>query len=132
MSLIVDRMLARLGFLCVVIVGLALNAAGQSYGNTVTFSNHSGEDAVVKVIGPARAVVAVSNGSEGAVQVPAGRYYILVRYCDRSNRCSYSRGDAFAVEETTNAYSDILITLHKVVNGNYGSRSTSGAEFESH
>jgi len=31
-----------------------------------------------------------------------------------------------------NQYSNITITLHKVVNGNYGSRPSSNAEFQSH
>jgi len=115
-----------------VCLGLSLAATGQGYNNRITFSNMSGDDALVKVVGPETEIVSVPNGGSGAVRVPAGQYYILVRYCDRSQRCSYTRGNPFSVDETLNQYSDITITLHKVVNGNYGTRPSSGAEFMSH
>lgn len=105
------------------------SADGQNYRNTITFLNQSGENALVKVVGPIRGQVVVNNGGQTSVRVPGGEYFILARYCDANNRCSYSRGDSFVVEETPTQYSQISITLHPVVNGNYGSRPASAAEF---
>ena len=126
--------LRRILLSCCLLIGglciLAIDGVGQNYGNVITFSNLSGEDALVKIIGPVRGVVLVENGSERSVRVPAGEYYILVRYCEPRGYCSYSRGDAFSVDETPTQYSEISISLHKVVNGNYGTRPSSSTEFD--
>ena len=118
---------------------LALMATGlsasrtlaQAYPNTITFENQSGEGALVKLIGPVRWNIPVPNGTSRAINVPAGNYYILTRYCDSSNHCSYSKGDPFTVIQTETQYSDITITLHKVPNGNYRTYPATATEFNS-
>lgn len=132
METICRRSLTQLAVVCAVILVMAPALAGQNYRNRITFSNLSGEDAVVKVVGPVTERASVPNGSSSTVHVPAGQYYTLVQYCDSNQRCSYTRGNPFGVDETMNQYSNITITLHKVVNGNYGSRPSSNAEFQSH
>jgi len=108
---------------------LASRVDAQAFPNTITFENQSGEDAMVKLIGPVRWNIPVPNGTSRAINVPAGNYYILTRYCDNWNRCSYSKGNPFAVVQTETQYSEIAITLHKVLNGNYRTYPTTAAEF---
>ena len=97
--------------------------------NTITFSNESEEDATVRLVGPTRGHYRVPNGTQRTVHVAAGQYYIVTRYCDSSRRCTYSRGDSFDVIQTEGAYSEIVITLHKVPDGNYHTRPSTAAEF---
>ena len=54
---------------------------------------------------------------------------IRVRY-GRPGSYRYTEGDRFRVDATATTYSQITITLHAVVHGNYGSRASSAAEFE--
>src|ERR1039458_8545335 len=104
--------------LLLVLASLTGVARAQGYQNSITFLNQSGEDAVVKVIGPVRFDVPVPNATNNSVSVPPGTYYILTRYCDARGKCSYSKGAPFSVIQTETQYSDIEITLHKVVGGN--------------
>lgn len=119
----------------ILLLGPALPAvlsAGNSEGNTVTFNNNSGEDALVKLVGPNGNTrsVEVSNGSMSVLtQVNSGEHYIRVRY-GRNGRYHYSRGDRFTVRgDGYYMRSRISITLHKVINGNYGSRPIGASEF---
>jgi hypothetical protein len=99
--------------------------------NRITFINGTGEDALVKLVGPLNLKVSVPNSERATVNVVPGSYYILVRY-GSSGYYSYSKGDPFTVEQIGNRYSVIHITLHKVLNGNYHSRDSSQNEFNSH
>lgn len=105
-------------------------ASAQDYVNSITFQNHSGEDAVVKVVGPVRWAVPVPNATDRTIHVPAGNYYIVTRYCNQLGNCTYTKGDPFTVVQTETQYSQILITLHKVPNGNYRTEPTNEAEFD--
>ncbi len=49
------------------------------YPNTISFGNESGEDAVVRLVGPTRQDVPVPNGTRRTVHAAAGRYYIVTR-----------------------------------------------------
>lgn len=98
--------------------------------NTITFSNQSGEPALVKVRGATNTQTFVPNGSSSTVNASGGTHYIIVRY-GSSPPYSYSKGDSFSVNETATQYSAITITLHKVAHGNYNSSSTSQVEFDS-
>ncbi len=98
--------------------------------NTITFSNQSGEPALVKVRGATNTQTFVSNGSSSTVNASGGTHYIVVRY-GSSPPYTYSKGESFSVDETATQYSAITITLHKVAHGNYSSSSTSQAEFDS-
>jgi hypothetical protein len=104
--------------------GLAQSAAP----NTITFDNQSGTDAIVKMVGRTRGAVPVPNRSRASIQVEPGSYYILVRY-GSAGHYSYSKGEKFSVESHSDSYTAVLITLHKVVNGNYASWLASQAEF---
>ena len=104
----------------IVVLGLLLAVAGltgaalaQDYQNSITFVNQSGEDAVVKLIGPVRLNIPVPNAANNSVRIPPGSYYILTRYCDGRGICSYSKGEPFSVTQTATEYSEIEITLHK-------------------
>jgi hypothetical protein len=98
--------------------------------NTLTLDNRSGEDALVKVVGPTRAAVEVPTGSSRTLHVAAGGYVLLVRYGREAGQYTYTKGDPFAVRQTPTEYSVITITLHRVVNGNYGSVPIAAGEFD--
>jgi len=106
-------------------------AARAQYHSSITFSNGSGDDAVVKLVGPSARTVDVPNGTNRAAgELAPGQYYIVVRY-GAAGRYSYSKGNPFEVQEYGGSYSEISITLHKVVNGNYSTRPAGKDEFES-
>jgi len=116
----------------VAILFLASTASlgAQALRSTITFDNQSGEPALVKLVGPTAQTVEVPNREQRAVAVAAGGYYLLARYGADPRHYTYSRGDPFKVEETTTQSAVITITLHKVVGGNYPSRSASREEFD--
>jgi len=96
--------------------------------NTVSFDNQSGEPALVKLVGPTSNEIEVPNGAKQGVQASAGRYIIKVRYGTADNY-HYAKGGEFDVKETTTTRSEITITLHKVVAGNYESQPISEKDF---
>lgn len=105
--------------------------AFAQYHSSISFENGSGEDAVVKLVGPtARAVTVFESQTRTETDIAPGRYYIVVRYGDTEQNYSYMRGDPFDVEEYGNQYSEISITLYQVPNGNYGSRPARKEEFD--
>lgn len=101
---------------------------GQA-ASRLTFDNQSGETALVKLVGPTASSVLVENGTKASRSVAAGHYFIKVRY-GAPGGYSYSKGDEFDVRESATSFSDIGITLHTVVNGNYASRPIPQNEFE--
>jgi hypothetical protein len=116
-----------------VILCLATNPQvcwAQNNPNTITFDNQSGEPALVKVIGHTGLLIEVPNGESRLINVPAGQYYLLVRYGSKPDRYTYAKGDPFTVTQTETQYSVITITLHKVVGGNYSSHPISSEQFE--
>jgi hypothetical protein len=96
--------------------------------DSIKFINSSGENALVKLVGPNRSEVSVPNGQSRTVSVAAGDYYILVRYGE-PGKYRYSRGDRFRIDQEPGYYFETSITLHKIVNGNYGSRDSNQNEF---
>ena len=105
-----------------------LSAMTVSGANSITFDNKSEKPALVKLVGPTTASVSVENGKTETVSADAGHYYIKVRY-GTPGTYVYSKGDEFDVTETATSSSKITITLHKVVDGNYGARPISENEF---
>lgn len=99
--------------------------------NTITFENQSGELALVKLVGPTVMAVEVPDNGSRTVHVPAGEYYLLVRYGSISQGYHYTKGSAFSVVQTATQYSIITITLHTVINGNYAAQPTTKNEFDS-
>jgi hypothetical protein len=120
----------RLVLLLAAVAALSSVLSAQSYPNQITFDNRSGNNALVKLIGPTGGVVAVPNNQGRTVQVAPGTYFILVRYGDEPGSYSYTRGQTFSVEQSGNMYSVITITLHKVIGGNYEAHSIPATEFE--
>ncbi len=125
-----NTLVAKAAQYIVLAIVCAVVASASSYPNTITFSNLSGNGALVKLIGPVRMNIGVSNGTQTTVNVPAGTYYFFVQYCDNYGQCTYAQGDPFEIVQTPTEYSVITITLHTVVNGNYHERPASRDEFE--
>jgi hypothetical protein len=95
---------------------------------TITFVNQSGENCVVKLVGPSGGYVDVQSGAQNTIAVGGGNYYILTRYGE-PGRFRFTRGAPFYVTETPYSVSRISITLHKVVDGNYETKPDSGRDF---
>jgi hypothetical protein len=113
----------------VAVLSFLLCANGQGNESpTVTFVNQSGENCLVKLVGPTAGYVNVPNATQRSISVRGGRYYILTRYGD-DGHYRYTRGDPFDVTETAYSVSDISITLHTVRDGNYETRPVSGSDF---
>lgn len=108
-----------------ILLATTLSVAAQ---NIVTFDNQTGEPTLVKLIGPTSCAVDVPNGSKRTVQAAAGKYIIKVKY-GAPGKYRYTKGEEFTVEETSTTTSATTITLHGVVNGNYGSTAISEQEF---
>jgi hypothetical protein len=108
-----------------ILLACIISAKAQS---TVSFDNQSGEPALVKLIGPTTTEVQAPDSSKQIVQALVGKYYIKVRY-GVQGKYHYTKGQEFTVDETATTTSDITITLHKVVNGNYDSSPINELEF---
>ena len=119
------RLVAFTGVVMLMVMLTALNAVAA---NTITFDNQSGKPALVKLVGPTAATVTVPKGTKQTTNAAAGHYTIKVRY-GTPGAYAYSKGDEFDVKETATSESAITITLHAVVNGNYGTRPISETEF---
>jgi hypothetical protein len=120
----------RLVLLLAALVALCSTVNAQSYLNQVTFDNRSGNDALVKLIGPSGGVITVPNNQARTVQVASGTYFILVRYGNDPRNYAYTRRQTFSVEQVGSMYSVIRITLHTVIGGNYEAHSIPATEFE--
>jgi tetratricopeptide (TPR) repeat protein len=118
----------RLGFGTFFTIFLFAWIVSASAQNTVSFDNQSGEPALVKLIGPTSSEIEVPDGTKQSVQASAGKYFIKVRY-GVQGKYRYTKGQEFTVDETATTKSTITITLHKVVNGNYGSSPITEREF---
>ena len=95
---------------------------------TITFVNRSGDDALVRVVGPVSETVPVADSTQRTITAGGGSYRIFVRY-GRPGSYRYTKGQTFSVYEGPDGVDQISITLHTVVGGNYGSSPSSGAEF---
>lgn len=96
--------------------------------NSLTLINQSGDNALVKLVGPSRMTVEVPNGSSRTVKIAGGTYVIYVRY-GTPGKYRYTKGESFQIEETYSSYTEASLTLHGVVNGNYHSEGSSESEF---
>jgi hypothetical protein len=95
---------------------------------TVTLENRSGDDALVRLVGPSSGTVSVADSATRTVEVHGGTYRMYVRY-GLAGKYRYTKGDSFVVYEGPDAVDQISITLHKVVGGNYGTAPSNEAEF---
>ncbi len=109
------------------LIAVTFNAYAQE--NTVTFDNQSGEQALVRLIGPTYQEIAVPTGGKKTVTAAAGRYHIKVQY-GTSGKYRYTKGEEFDVTSSSTTSSQIIITLHKVQQGNYETKPINAQEFE--
>lgn len=121
-----------ISFACLASLAWPLTASGQAdeVPSTVTFDNRSGEQALVKLVGPTLQTVMVPKGVGRTVKVVAGDYYLLIRYGSDPKEFTYVKGDRFRVKHTDTEYSTTIITLYKVTGGNYPYRSIARLEFD--
>ena len=96
--------------------------------NSLTLINHSGDKALVKLVGPSRRIIEVPNGTSKMINIAGGNYKIYVRYGTPSGY-RYTKGESFQIEETSFSYTAASLTLHGVVNGNYRTDASSENEF---
>ena len=98
--------------------------------SSITFDNQSGESALVRLVGPTRSEIVVSNGQKRSVRnVAAGHYQMLVRYTS-ADGYRYVEGEHFDIEASATTYSRATITLHPVVHGTYDTWPTSAEQFD--
>jgi hypothetical protein len=113
------------------IVGWAsLPCEAQPAPNKIIFDNQSGQNAVVKVIGPTKLVVKVPKQRKKTVHVADGDYHILVRYGDSAKDYTYTKSDPFAVTPLGDQYSIITFTLYRTKGGDFNATSVPQEEFE--
>ncbi|GJL55044.1 MAG: hypothetical protein NPIRA02_21760 [Nitrospirales bacterium] len=113
-----------------VFCGTSIVWSAQLPQNKITFENHSGQNAVVKLIGPTKVVVSLVRGQKRIVRVAEGDYHVLVRYGSGPKEYSYSKSAPFTVDQPDNQVSIITFTLHRRSGGSFQSKSVSGDEFE--
>ena len=124
--MIIDRRLfTRLSLLAV----LATVPSLAQDRPTITFENRSGDDALVRLVGPSSVTVSVADSSSRTVEARGGTYRMYVRY-GQPGKYRYTKGDSFSVYEGADGVDQISITLHKVVGGNYGTAPSNEAEFD--
>lgn len=124
----------RMFVLCLVLFGMLGQSwivfSAQSPQNKITFENHSGQNAIVKLFGPTKVVVSLVRGQKRTVRVEAGDYHVLVRYGSSPKEYSYTKSAQFSVDQPGNQVSIITFTLHRRSGGSFQSEPVSGDEFE--
>ncbi len=104
--------------------------ASQTPSHTITFDNQSGRNAVVRVMGPTKAVAKMQRDETRIVRVVTGEYYILVRYGDSEKEYSYTKSSPFSVTQSDGKFSIITFILHRRGGGSFNVQPVSGTEFE--
>jgi hypothetical protein len=112
------------------LTGLVTMSQAQTGGNVLTIQNDSGQFALVKTVGPTRAVAKIPLDQKKAIHLAPGEYYILVRFGFAPKEYIYSKGEAFSITQEENKFSLTTITLHRVVSGMENAHEVSGEEFE--
>jgi hypothetical protein len=90
---------------------LLLTSPGQAADkNMLTLLNQSGEEALVKIVGPKSGAVALGRESEKTILLPAGSYKYYVRY-GQDPGFSFARGTPFTLEAVSTGYIEATLTL---------------------
>lgn len=98
--------------------------------NLLTIQNDSGQFALVKTVGPTRAVAKIPLDQKKTLHLAPGEYYILIRFGYAPKEYIYTKGETFTVKQEEDQFSLTTITLHRVVSGMANAREVSGEEFE--
>jgi len=106
------------------------HAASSQAPHRITFINESGQNALVKLIGPTRTAVKIMLDQKRFVRVRAGEYYVLARFGNSPKEYTYMKGNPFTVTQSGDQYSRISITLHRVISGSHTAGLVSGEQFE--
>jgi len=85
--------------------------------NRLTLQNDSGQFALVKIVGPTRAVAKVPLDQKKTIHLAPGEYYILVRFGFAPKEYIYTKGNPFPVIQKDDQFSHTTIILHRVVAG---------------
>jgi hypothetical protein len=104
----------------------ALGMQAQS-GPTVTVVNHSGQPALVRLIGEHSFSLNVPAGGVQTAQVPGDRYSVRMRY-GAPGHYRYAKGSSFQIIETASQVTRAVLTLHATA-GNMNEVPSSEAEF---
>ena len=102
----------------------------QPAPNKIIIDNQSGQNAVVKLVGPTKLVVKVPKQHKKSVRAAQGEYFILVRYGDSDKEFTYTKSDSFAVTQPEDRYSIITFTLYRTKGGDFNVTPASEEEFE--
>ena len=92
--------------------------------------NDSGQFALVKTVGPTRAVTRIPLDQKKPIRLAPGKYYILVRFGFAPKEYIYTKGEPFTVKQEENKFTLTTITLHRVVSGMKNDHEVPGEEFE--
>ena len=122
------RIVSILFLVIALTVGMSSDSSAEGERNILTFINHSGNYAMVKLVGPTRSTVTVKDNGEATVNIAGGKYIIYVRYGEKSPY-RYTKGESFTIEDSSFEYTKATLTLHGVVNGNYRTEGSSEEEF---
>ena len=109
---------------------LVSHSQAKKPSNTLTIQNDSGQFAVVKIVGPTRAVMKIPLDQKKKAHVTPGEYYILVRFGFAPKEYIYTKGKLFTLTQEQDRLSHTRITLHRVIPGIENPYEVSGEEFE--
>ncbi len=120
-----------------ILIVVAWSLAGQvginqakKPSNRLTIQNDSGQFALVKIVGPTRAVMKVPLDRKKKVHLASGEYYILVRFGFAPKEYIYTKGEPFTLTQEQDRFSHTSITLHRVIAGIENPYEVSGEEFK--
>jgi len=97
--------------------------------NVVKFENKSGQPVFVKLIGPTYEEIKIPRGGSAKVPVSTGQYTFRVRYGAQGSY-RYSRGQKFRVEENTQTWDQMTITLQMAKPEDFSAHPISRDRFE--
>lgn len=109
---------------------LVSHSQAKKPSNTLTIQNDSGQFAVIKIVGPTRAVMKVPLDRKKKIHLAPGEYYILVRFGFAPKEYIYTKGKLFTLTQEQDRFSHTSITLHRVIAGIENPYEVSGEEFK--
>ncbi len=110
--------------------GLVTLSHAKKGGNVLAIQNDSGQFALVKTVGPTRAVAKIPLDQKKTIRLAPGEYYILVRIGFAPKEYIYTKGEPFTIKEEEDKFSLTTVTLHRIISGMKNPHEVSGEEFE--